>query len=190
MDITVEPTALPGVVIVTPKVIRDPRGFFTESFNRREFEKHGLSCDFVQDNHSRSAQKVVRGLHFQDMRAPMVKLVRCTAGAILDVAVDVRTGSPTYGRWVAVELNADNMKQLLVPVGFAHGFATLSDFAEVQYKCSTFYAPETEGCIAWNDPDIGIDWPFADPILSKRDAAAITLQAYSKQPAFVYGQAQ
>jgi dTDP-4-dehydrorhamnose 3,5-epimerase len=124
------------------------------------------------------------------MRAPMVKLVRCTAGAILDVAVDVRIGSPTYGRWVAVELNADNMKQLLVPVGFAHGFATLSDFAEVQYKCSIFYAPETEGCIAWNDPDIGISWPFNDPIVSKRDAAATSLQDYSKQPAFVYGKAQ
>lgn len=187
MEITVEPTDLPGVVIITPKVIRDPRGFFMESFNRREFERHGLYCDYVQDNHSKSAQKVVRGLHYQDMRAPMVKLVRCTAGAILDVAVDLRAGSPTFGRWVAVELNDDNMRQLLVPVGFAHGFATLSDTAEVQYKCSTFYAPETEGCIAWNDPDIGISWPFSDPILSKRDMAATSLRDYQQQPAFVYG---
>jgi dTDP-4-dehydrorhamnose 3,5-epimerase len=186
MDITVEQTELPSVVIITPNVIRDPRGFFMESFNRREFEQHGLLSDYVQDNHSRSAHKVVRGLHFQDMRAPMVKLVRCTAGAILDVAVDIRVGSPTFGRWVGVELSADNAKQLLVPVGFAHGFATLSDYAEVQYKCSGYYAPETEGCIAWNDPDLNITWPFSDPILSKRDMTAMSLRRYQERPSFVY----
>ncbi len=186
MDINVEPTKLPEVMIITPRIIRDERGFFMESFNRREFERHGLSAEFVQDNHSRSSQKVLRGLHYQDLRAPMIKLVRCTVGAVLDVAVDIRAGSPTFGQWVAVELNAENGRQLFVPIGFAHGFVTLSDYAEVQYKCSSFYAPETEGCIAWNDAEIGIAWPFSDLILSKRDTAGISLHAYRQQPAFSY----
>jgi dTDP-4-dehydrorhamnose 3,5-epimerase len=186
MGITVTKTDLDGVVIIEPLVRRDPRGFFYESYNKRELASHGITWEFVQDNHSRSAHKVLRGLHFQDSTAPLTKLVRCTLGAIVDVAVDIRAGSPTFGKWVAVELSAENARQILVPEGFAHGFATLTEFAEVQYKCSGWYVPAAEGCIAWNDPDIGIAWPFADPILSQRDQVAQSLQAYLAQPAFIY----
>jgi dTDP-4-dehydrorhamnose 3,5-epimerase len=186
MGITITTTALDAVVIIEPQVFRDQRGFFFESYNKRELAEHGIICEFVQDNHSRSSHKVLRGLHYQDSTAPLTKLVRCTQGAILDVAVDIRAGSPTIARWVAVELTAENARQILVPVGFAHGFVTLTETAEVQYKCSGPYVPVAEGCIAWNDPDIGIVWPIADPILSRRDQAAQSLQAYLAHPAFVY----
>ena len=145
-----------------------------------------MTDEFVQDNHSRSAHGVLRGIHYQDMSAPMAKLVRCTLGRILDVAVDLRAGSPTFGRWWAAELSADNRRQLLVPVGFGHAFLTLSDIAEVQYKCSGYYTPAAEGAIAWNDPEVAIDWPIKDPTVSAKDRGAPTLEAYRKRPAFSY----
>jgi len=182
------PTKLSGVVIIDVKAFRDHRGFFIESYHQQHFHEHGLDYVFVQDNHSRSGAKVLRGLHYQDMTAPMGKLVRCTLGAIFDVAVDLRHGSPTFGQWVGAELSADNMRQLMVPPGFAHGFATLSDVAEVQYKCSGLYMPASEGAIRWDDPDIGIEWPFNDPVVSAKDAVADTLQDYLKKPRFVYAE--
>jgi len=145
-----------------------------------------VTDEFVQDNHSRSAHGVLRGIHYQDMSAPMAKLVRCTLGRILDVAVDLRAGSPTFGRWWAAELSADNRRQLLVPVGFGHAFLTLSDIAEVQYKCSGYYTPAAEGAIAWNDPEVAIDWPIKDPTVSAKDRGAPTLEAYRTSPAFSY----
>jgi dTDP-4-dehydrorhamnose 3,5-epimerase len=184
MGITVIPTQLSEVVIVEPARHGDERGFFAEVYQRSQYAEHGLAGDFVQDNQSRSAGGVIRGLHFQDMSAPMVKLVRCTRGAILDVAVDLRVGSPTFGRWVGVELTEDNLRQLWVPVGFAHGFATLSQIADVHYRCSTYYAPAAEHVLAWNDPDVAIDWPIADPMLSPRDRGGASLRAYLEAPIF------
>jgi len=162
----------------------DERGFFIESWNKRDFAEAGIPFDFVQDSHSRSGQRVIRGLHYQDMRAPVTKLVRCTVGRILDVAVDLRTTSATFGQWFGIELSAENKSQLLVPIGFAHGFAALSEICEVQYKQTGFYRPEAEGAIAWNDPDVGIEWPFSDPILSRRDQNAMRLKDYIRNPAF------
>lgn len=180
-------TQLDGVIIIEPKVFGDERGFFYESYHQSRFVANGVTYNFVQDNHSRSAKGVLRGVHYQDMRAPLAKLVRCTLGRILDVAVDLRVGSPTLGQWVAVELSTENAKQLLVPVGFGHAFLTLSDFAEVQYKCSNYYAPETEGAIMWNDPDLAIAWGVPKPpILSKRDAEAMSFKEYLQNPKFVY----
>ena len=184
MDITVTKTKLDGVVLIDTDFFRDERGFFIEAWHAERFREHGLPDAFVQDNHSRSARKVLRGLHYQDMTAPMGKLVRCTSGAILDVAVDLRVGSPTFGQWVGAELTAENMRQIWVPEGFAHGFATISEFAEVQYKCNGFYTPSSEGGIAWNDPDIAIEWPFVDPLLSGRDQHNISLEQYLQAPAF------
>ena len=148
------------------------------------FRRGRIPVEFVQDSHSRSRQKVLRGLHYQDMRAPMVKLVRCTVGKMLDVAVDLRASSPTFGKWFSIELSSDNQTQLLVPVGFAHGFVTLSDVCEVQYKQTAFYQPPYEGGIAWNDPDVGVDWPFKDPFLSTRDQHQVSLKQYRENPAF------
>lgn len=185
MAITVRQTKLDGVVIIEPEVRGDTRGFFYESYRKQHLEDAGIHVDFVQDNHSKSVKGVLRGLHYQDMRQPLVKLVRCTVGAVLDVAVDLRSGSPTLGQWVAVELSADNHKQILVPVGFGHGFLVLSDAAELQYKCSDYYAAHTEGAIAWNDPDLNIDWGgIVAPILSTRDQAAISFKQYLANPAF------
>lgn len=186
MDMRVVPTKLDGVVVIETAFARDERGFFIESYHKERYREHGITDDFVQDNHSRSARNVLRGLHYQDMSAPMAKLVRCTAGAILDIAVDLRAGSPTFGQWVGEELTAENMKQLLAPVGFAHGFVTLSDFAEVQYKCSGYYAPAAEGAIAWDDPELAIAWPVGAPILSARDRAAPSFATYRERPAFRY----
>ncbi len=186
MEIRVIPTALNGVVIIETAFVRDERGFFMESYNREQYAAHGLTEELVQDNHSRSARGVLRGIHYQDMNAPMIKVVRCTAGAILDLAVDLRVGAPTFGQSVAVELTAENKKQLWVPVGFGHAFLTLSEFAEVQYKCSIYYAPATEGAIAWDDPDLAIDWPTTAPLLSGRDKQATSLADYLKNPAFRY----
>jgi dTDP-4-dehydrorhamnose 3,5-epimerase len=170
----VTPTALPGVLVIEPKVIGDARGFFFESYNRARFEEAvGEPVDFVQDNHSRSSKSVLRGLHYQLPPNPQGKLVRAAAGAIFDVAVDVRRSSPSFGQWVGVVLSAENHLQLWIPEGFAHGFLTLSESAEVLYKASGYYSPEDEGSIAWNDPEIGIEWPqTGDPILSGKDAAA------------------
>lgn len=172
------------MVVLEPDVHRDGRGFFLESYHRQRYAEHGIRDDFVQDNHSRSAQGVLRGIHYQDMTAPMSKLVRCTVGSILDVAVDLRLGSPTFGRWVAEELTAENMHQVFVPVGFGHAFLTLSESADVEYKCGGYYAPSAEGSVAWNDPDIGIRWPIDAPALSDKDRRAPTLAEYSKHPAF------
>jgi len=184
MKTRVTKTPIADLVVINIDHFEDERGFFIESWNKKDFAEAGVSLEFVQDSHSRSAQRVIRGLHYQDMRAPVVKLVRCTAGRILDVAVDLRASSPTFGKWFGIELSAENKSQLLVPVGFAHGFAALSEFCEVQYKQTGFYRPEAEGAIAWNDPDIAIAWPFKDPILSKRDQNGTRLKDYSQNPAF------
>jgi dTDP-4-dehydrorhamnose 3,5-epimerase len=164
------PTDLPGVVIIEPDVHRDGRGFLVETFHADRYRRHGIDGPFVQDNHSRSAGGTVRGLHLQRAR-PQGKLVRVVAGAIFDVAVDVRRGSPTFGRWVGMTLSAENFRQCYVPAGFAHGFSVVGDVAEVVYKCTDVYDPANEVGIAWNDPSIAIEWPVRDPMLSKRDAA-------------------
>ncbi len=184
MKTRVTKTPLAGLVIVNIDFFRDDRGFFIESWHKRNFAEAGLPDQFVQDSHSRSGYGVLRGLHYQDMRAPMAKLVRCTVGRILDVVVDLRLSSDTFGKWYSIELSADNQTQIYVPVGFAHGFATLSEVCEVQYKQTEFYQPACEAGIAWNDPDVAIDWPFRDPILSKRDQNQTTLKHYLQNPAF------
>lgn len=169
-------TALPGVKIVEPKVHGDHRGFFMETWRREVFEAAGLPGEFVQDNHSKSAQGILRGLHYQ-VQEPQGKLVRVVAGSIFDVAVDLRRSSPHFGKWVGVELSADNKRALWVPVGFAHGFLVLSPEAEVCYKCTTYYRPEHDRSLAWNDPDIGIAWPTTgDVILSDKDRKAPSLR--------------
>lgn len=173
----VEQTALSEVLILTPRTFGDDRGFFFESFNIRMFsESTGLSCKFVQDNHSKSSHGVLRGLHYQ-LGKPQGKLVRVIEGSIFDVAVDIRKGSPNFGRWVGVELTAENKKQLWVPPDFAHGFIVTSESAQVLYKATDFYSPEHERSIVWNDETIGIKWPDigASPILSAKDADASTL---------------
>lgn len=172
------PLAIPDVFVVEPRVYRDDRGCFFESFNGRAFEKAiGKHVPFVQDNHSCSSKNVVRGLHCQ-IRQPQGKLVRVTAGVIFDVAVDLRKGSPTFGRWVGDILSAENKKQIWIPEGFAHGFAALSDHAEVFYKTTDYWTPENERCIIWNDATLGIKWPIeGQPIISSKDARGATLQA-------------
>jgi dTDP-4-dehydrorhamnose 3,5-epimerase len=177
-------TPLDGLLVLDIDFFKDERGFFMESWHKRDFAEAGLSFDFVQDSHSRSSLGVLRGLHYQDMRAPMVKLVRCTLGRVYDVAVDLRAGSPTFGKWFGIELSAENKRQFLVPIGFAHGFLTLSDVCEIQYKQTEYYSPQTEGGVIWNDPDIGIKWPIPNPILSKRDQNQISLKRYLQNPAF------
>jgi dTDP-4-dehydrorhamnose 3,5-epimerase len=166
----VRPTELPDVLIVEPDVYRDARGFFLESFNARKYEAHGIPASFVQDNHSSSVARTLRGLHMQ-ISEPQGKLVRVVAGEVFDVAVDVRHGSPTFRRWVAVRLSADNFLQCYIPPGFAHGFCVLSERAQVEYKCTSFYSAAGEIGIAWNDPDVGVDWPVTQPLLSDRDAS-------------------
>ena len=163
-------TAIPDVLIIEPKVLGDERGFFFESFNQAQFEAAvGRKVNFVQDNHSKSAKGVLRGLHYQ-IKQPQGKLVRVVAGEVFDVAVDLRKSSPTFGRWVGVILSAENKKQLWVPEGFAHGFVTLSESAEFLYKTTDYYAPEFERCIRWDDPSIGIDWTITtQPSLSGKD---------------------
>jgi len=180
------PTALHGLVEIESDVHRDDRGFFLESYNRLRFRELGIDEEFVQDNHSHSKKGVLRGLHYQDMSAPMGKLVHCSRGAILDVAVDLRVGSPTFAEWYAVELSDTNWRQLFVPVGFGHGFVVLSDLADVEYKCTGYYSKSAEGVIAWNDPQIGIKWPEKHPLLSERDAKGMSLKEYLKHPAFTY----
>lgn len=164
------PTKLEGVVIVEPAVFGDNRGFFMESYNSEKFKKLGIDYDFIQDNHSLSVETgVLRGLHYQLNPKAQTKLVRVAAGAIYDVAVDIRKGSHTFGQWVGVILSAANKRQLLVPKGFAHGFCTLVPNTEVLYKVDEFYSPEHDRGIVWNDPALGIDWPTANPILSDKD---------------------
>lgn len=163
-------TKLDGVVILEPDVFGDHRGFFMESWSERKLEALGLHYNFVQDNHSKSTVKgTLRGIHFQKGDKAQAKLVRCVRGAVLDVAVDLRHGSPTYKQWVAVELSEENKKQLLIPRGFGHGFVTLTDDVEFLYKADNYYAPEADGGIRWNDPEIGVEWGVEKPILSAKD---------------------
>ena len=172
------PTAIPDVLIINPKVFGDERGFFFESFNQAKFEAAtGQTVNFVQDNHSRSAQGVLRGLHYQ-IQQPQGKLVRVVQGEVFDVAVDIRKSSPTFGRWVGEILSADNKRQMWVPEGFAHGFLVMSDTAEFLYKTTDYYAPEFERCIAWNDPELAIQWPLplnTPPLLSGKDHMGLTM---------------
>jgi dTDP-4-dehydrorhamnose 3,5-epimerase len=173
--IQITPTALPEVLIVEPKVFGDARGFFTESWNEARFnEATGNTLRFVQDNHSRSARGVLRGLHYQLHPHAQGKLVRCVAGAVFDVAVDMRKSSANFGKWVGVELTAENQKQLWIPPGFAHGFVVVSETADFLYKTTDYYAPQAEGCVRWDDPAIGIQWPALGltPVLADKDAKA------------------
>ncbi|SOZ98497.1 dTDP-4-deoxyrhamnose-3,5-epimerase [Cupriavidus taiwanensis] len=173
MSMNIVKTALPEVLILEPKVFGDDRGFFFESFNARQFEDAtGLKRDFVQDNHSRSAKHVLRGLHYQ-IQQPQGKLVRVVAGTVFDVAVDIRRSSPNFGKWVGVELSAENKRQLWVPEGFAHGFVVLSESAEFLYKTTDYYAPQFERSLRWDDPALAIDWPIdGAPVLSRKDEDA------------------
>jgi dTDP-4-dehydrorhamnose 3,5-epimerase len=183
----IEQTGIPGLLVLTPARFGDARGFFSETWNRARLAEHGVDVDFVQDNHSLSAQAgTVRGLHFQAPPHAQAKLVRCGRGVLFDVAVDIRRGSPTYGRWFGVELSFENGRQLMIPAGFAHGFATRVPDTEIIYKCSDYYAPETEGALRFDDPDLGIDWGLGDltPILSDKDAAAGAFSGYESP--FVY----
>ena len=171
-------TALAGVRILEPQVFGDARGWFMESWSKKKMEDAGITVDFVQDNHSFSAQKgTLRGLHYQLNPMAQAKLLRVSRGAIFDVAVDIRRGSPTYAKWVGVELTAENYRQFFIPRGFAHGFITLTDDVEVQYKADNFYAPTCDGNIRWDDPEIGVAWPLAPVVLSEKDAKAPLLSA-------------
>jgi len=164
-------TALPGVLIVEPKVFGDARGFFLETFQKQRYNDAGIPGDaleFVQDNHSRSRKGVLRGLHFQ-LENPQGKLVSAGTGAVYDVAADVNPDSPTYGEWVGVELTEDNHRQLWIPPGYAHGFCVLSEIADFQYKCTSLYHPQSDGGVLWNDPDLDIRWPIESPLLSDKD---------------------
>jgi len=176
--VKIEDTTLPGVKILTPARFGDARGFFSESWNRKRMEEHGIDLDFVQDNHSMSAEVgTIRGLHFQAPPAAQDKLVRCGQGALFDVAVDIRKGSPTYGAWFGIELTAENGRQLLVPKGFLHGFITRAPMTEIIYKCTDYYAPDCDGAVRWDS--CGIDWGFdGHPLLSQKDAAAPALAEF------------
>ncbi len=170
-------TDIEGVYIIEPKVFRDHRGWFLETYSKEKLAEQGINVDFVQDNHSFSAKKgIIRGLHFQINPMAQAKLVRCTGGKILDVAVDIRVGSPTYKKWVAVELSEENKRQFFIPKGFAHGFVTLTDNVEVQYKVDEYYSPENDRSIRYDDPDIGINWGIDNPILSDKDIKAPLLK--------------
>jgi dTDP-4-dehydrorhamnose 3,5-epimerase len=186
-DMQIEHTGLAGLLVITPKRFGDARGFFAETYSCEKLAAHGVTTAFVQDNHSLSAQVgTVRGLHFQRPPRAQAKLVRCGRGALFDVAVDIRRGSPSYGQWFGIELSFENGKQLLIPAGFAHGFVTRAPDTEIIYKCSDSYAPETEGALAWNDPDLGIDWGLGAtaPILSAKDGAADAFAGFDSP--FVY----
>ncbi|RLC24583.1 MAG: dTDP-4-dehydrorhamnose 3,5-epimerase [Deltaproteobacteria bacterium] len=161
-------TLLEGVLIIEPRVFKDNRGFFMETYNQNKYQKSGINRHFVQDNLSYSGRGTLRGLHFQ-IKHPQAKLVQVITGEIFDVAVDIRKGSPTFGNWTGVVLSDQNKRQLFIPEGFAHGFCVLSETAHFSYKCSDFYAPDDEGGIIWSDPDIGIDWPVKEPVISEKD---------------------
>ena len=178
------PTALPGVILVEPVVHRDSRGFFLESYHQQRYREAGITVTFVQDNHSRSVRSTLRGLHFQ-VRRPQGKLVRALAGEMFDVAVDIRRGSHTFGKWVGARLSAENFRQIYIPPGFAHGFCILSEVGEVEYKCTELYDPTDDQAVAWNDPEIGIEWPLQDPLLSAKDKAAARLsEMLDRLPAY------
>jgi dTDP-4-dehydrorhamnose 3,5-epimerase len=169
--VKVETTPLSGLLVVRPDVFRDARGFFLETYHARRYAEHGVAATFVQDNHSHSTRGTLRGLHAQRAR-PQGKLVRAVAGEMFDVVVDIRRGSPTFGRWFGIRLSGENFVQLYVPPGFAHGFCVLSEQVDVEYKCTDFYDRSDEITVAWDDPAIGIEWPVSDPTLSDRDRAA------------------
>jgi dTDP-4-dehydrorhamnose 3,5-epimerase len=177
MPMKATPLSIPDVLLLEPKVFGDARGFFYESYNQVTFrEVTGLGVDFVQDNHSRSAKNVLRGLHYQLPPKAQGKLVRAVAGEVFDVAIDIRRQSPTFGRWVAAVLSAENCRQLWIPPGFAHGFLVLSEYAEFLYKTTACYAPELERCVLWNDPDLAISWPLdGAPVLSAKDGMGMAL---------------
>lgn len=177
------PTDLPGVTLIEPDVYKDERGFFLETWHERKYAEAGIRGPFVQDNHSHSARGTLRGLHAQ-LRRPQGKLVRAVAGEMFDVAVDIRRGSPNFGKWVGVELSAENKRQLWVPAGFAHGFCVTSEYADVVYKCTALYEPANDRGIRWNDPEIGIVWPPVEPLLSTKDAAAPMLRDAAILPDF------
>jgi len=172
----IAPSKLPGVLVVEPDVYRDSRGFFLETYHAQKYAEGGIAATFVQDNQSRSVRGTLRGMHAQ-LRRPQGKLVRVIAGEIFDVAVDIRPESPHFRRWVGETLSAENFRQMYVPPGCAHGFCVLSDWAEVEYKCTDFYDPGGEITFAWNDPSVGIVWPIREPILSVRDSTAPLLEA-------------
>jgi dTDP-4-dehydrorhamnose 3,5-epimerase len=176
--------SIPDLILVKPRVFRDERGFFLETYKKDDFEKAGIVEPFLQDNYSRSSRDVLRGLHYQKGPFAQGKLVRCVQGRIFDVAVDIRRGSPFYGQWAGAELTGDNQLCLYVPPGFAHGFVVLSDSAEVFYKCTCGYSPAHDRGIAWNDPDIGVEWPVISPVLSPRDAGHPQLRGADND--FVY----
>jgi dTDP-4-dehydrorhamnose 3,5-epimerase len=169
------PTELPDVILLEPAVFRDERGWFMETFNAATMARLGLPTEFVQDNHSRSSYGVVRGLHYQ-LAQPQGKLLRCTRGRILDVAVDIRRSSPLFGKWMSVELSEENFRMLWIPPGFAHGFAVLSESAEVVYKCTTLWNKESDRTLLWNDPELGIEWGLTDPIISEKDQKGARLR--------------
>jgi dTDP-4-dehydrorhamnose 3,5-epimerase len=173
--LNIRPTELPEVRIIEPRVFSDERGWFMETFNAAQFADGGLPIEFEQDNHSSSRRGVVRGLHYQ-LDPPQGKLVRCTRGAIFDVAVDIRRNSPSFAKWTGLELSSENRLMLWIPAGFAHGFAALTDDAEVVYKCTTRWNPAGERTILWNDPEIGIAWPLSEPVVSTKDAAGTPLR--------------
>jgi dTDP-4-dehydrorhamnose 3,5-epimerase len=177
MEFKLEQTGVRDLLIVTPDIFQDDRGFFTETYRKDKFSEFGVDVEFVQDNHSRSARNVVRGLHFQ-WEPPMGKLMRVTFGSAFLVAVDIRLGSPSFGKWIGVESSVENRKQVYAPAGFARGFCVLSEYAEIQYKCTGIYSNKAESGIRWNDPAIGIEWPVKDPILSKKDEVAQTLDQW------------
>lgn len=182
MEFQIEKTILRDVFIITPEIFKDERGFFTEAYRKDKFSQFGLDMEFVQDNHSGSTKDVVRGLHFQ-WEPPMGKLMRVTQGTAFLVTVDIRIGSPTFGKWLGVEASVENRKLVYAPAGCARGFAVLSDFAEIQYKCTGVYtSTKAESGILWNDPAIGIEWPVKNPILSKKDEVAQTLEQWTKNP--------
>jgi dTDP-4-dehydrorhamnose 3,5-epimerase len=181
------PTELPGVIIVEPDVHRDHRGFFLESFHHKKYRDAGIAGPFVQDNHSHSLHGTLRGLHCQ---AGQGKLVRAVDGEMFDVAVDIRRGSPTFRRWVGVVLSGENFRQLYIPPDFAHGFCVLTNRVHVEYKCTSLYDPSLEIAVAWNDPDVGVSWPLAEPILSPRDARAPRLEELvDRLPVYATGSA-
>jgi dTDP-4-dehydrorhamnose 3,5-epimerase len=177
MEFTLQHTGIRDLLVIIPDIFQDDRGFFTETYRKDKFSEMGLDVDFVQDNHSRSSKNVVRGLHFQ-WEPPMGKLMRVTQGSAYLVAVDIRLGSPTLGKWFGIEASAENRKQVYAPAGFARGFCVLSDFAEIQYKCTGIYSNKAESGILWNDPAIGVQWPVKQPILSKKDEVAQTLDQW------------
>ena len=185
MDIDICQTEMPGVVVLVPQVFTDERGFFMESYHQGKLAEKGVVLDFVQDNHARSCRNVIRGLHYQAGVGAQWRLIRCTVGEVWDVVVNIQFGSPNFGKWYAAKLTSENRKQLLVPPEFAHGYAVLSECAEVQYKCTAHHQPAVERCLAWNDPEVAVPWPVSDPIVSMKDrSCGQSLRDYVRRPDF------